>query len=335
MDESFGMKATRTTESAGPMTIEIASDRIVCKWGNFLKNKCNPVDEEILLSILQGDSTVDTLRVEHLTQKEVHLSPGDYLLQLARFSHRETELRSSLAQTPSLSWIQDSPTSHLVTWSGIDWDRVRTEVEQVHQLNWTTEAAVSLRALTTKDGQLKNDWFPVPERDHCVLDILCEEVELAVVSQDGNTILKSLFIGKQRPRVPLQILARQEFRLAPPVSKVALYREIVETDTLQVRAEWSDLGDGEYELALSCDGETLQTEGPVPGSGDWLFPIERTGVYTIEIKSKQPEKNQESWFSPELQVSAPRAKMRLLPITESRAYAYWHVGPEIWEDLKF
>jgi predicted glycosyl hydrolase (DUF1957 family) len=334
-------KAVIDSLSAPPtVTVEVAADRIICRWGDGLKRHHNPIDEEILLRVYSQESTEPLVehRVEHLSQKEIHLQPGDYRLEMARYFRPEIEMRSPLYTMPALSWNQDSPSSHLVVWEGLDWDTIRHEVEQVHRLDWNVEAAVALRVLWNREGRLNNEWIPVPNRHHVSLIGKIEELELAVVSADHEKILKSLFLAKPAPRKPLQILARETFSVSRPAPKLSLYREVIETDSLQLRAVWSAFGDGAFEIVLLRGSEPLEKHGPIGASGDWLFNKLEEGTYQVEIRkatgSKSGKKSPSAVTSNTVRLPRRQTRTRLMPITERRAFCYWHVGQEVWQGLQ-
>lgn len=329
--------AFATPPAPPAVTVEAAADRIVCRWGESLQKHFNPIDEELILRVFaQGsDDVVVEHRVEHLSQKEIHLRPGDYRLEIARFFRPEVELRSPLYTTPALSWNQDSPSSHLVVWEGLDWDTVRHEVEQVHRMDWEKEAAVALRVLWNRDGKLNNEWIPVPNRDHVSLIGKVEEIELAVVTSDHKTILKSLFLAKPAARKPLQVMASETFSVASPVAQLRLSREIIETDTLQLRAVWAALGPGEFEIGLYRGQELQETHGPVGPDGDWLFNKLSQGTYQVKIRPRGKGNKKATALSSATVTLPDRAtRTRLMPVTERRAFAYWHVGNKVWEGLR-
>lgn len=326
------------------ITVESTSDRIVCRWGESLQKHYNPIDEEMLLRVYLKDSDEVLVehRVEHLSQKEIHLEPGEYRLDIGRYFRPEVELRSPLYSTPALSWNQDSPASHLVVWEGLDWETIRHEVEHVHQLDWETEAAVLLRVLWNRDGKLSNEWLPVPNRQHVTLLGKVEEIELAVASQvapnltgSPEKILKSLFLAKQAPRQPLQILANETFSVATPVAKLHLYREIIETDSLQLRAVWTAFEHDLLEIALYLNGELLEVHGPVGSAGDWLFNKLREGSYHVEIRTPSQDKKPSVPLLTSTPVTLPKrlTRTRLMPVTERRAFCYWHVEADTWLHL--
>lgn len=325
------------------VTVEVASDRIVCRWGESLQKHFNPIDEEMLLRVYPqgGDEVVAEHRVEHLSQKEIHLQPGEYRIEIGRYFHPEVELRSPLYTTPALTWNQDSPSSHLVIWEGIDWDTVRHEVEQVHHLDWEKQCAVALRVLWNREGKLGNEWIPVPNRHHVTLSGKVEEIELAVVAAatetpDERRVLKSLFLAKPATRKPLQIVANETFTVSRPEARLSLYREIIETDTLQLRAVWSDFGEDELEIALfRGDDELLEVHGPIGAQGDWLFNKLGAGTYRVEIRTRAKGRKKSATAQVSNTVTLPRrqTRTRLMPVTERRAFCYWHVGADVWEAL--
>lgn len=319
------------------VTIEAASDRIVCRWGEKLEKRYNAIDEEMILRVYAKASgeVVAEHRVEKLSQKEIHLSPGEYRVEIARYFRPEVEIRSPLYTTPALSWNQDSPSSHLVVWEGIDWETVRHEVEQVHRLDWEKEVAVALRVLWNRPEGLCNEWIPVPNRDHVSLIGRVEEIELAVVTSDREKVLKSLFLAKPSPRKPLQVVANESFTVASPAPRLCLSREIIETDTLQLRAHWSAFEGSEFEIALYRGGEVIEVHGPVGPKGDWLFNKLTEGTYHVEIRtqSKGRKKSTAALCSDSVTLPRRETRARLLPVTERRAFAYWHVGADAWDAL--
>ena len=314
------------------LDIETASDRVVCRWPLGTFSDCNPVDEEVLLQLFQNEKLVASFPVENLSQKEIHLSEGRYEVEVSRFFKAEVEIRTPLTPTPSVSWISDSPSSHLISWTGFNWDRIRREVERIHRIQWDQEAEVALRLLTREEGELRNHWVPVPFRDHSTFEGFVEEIELAVVTPREKKLLKSLFLAKPCPRKPLKVYARDSFTVSPPTPRAHLSREIIETDTLQVRAEWSHLGDSEFYLELLRDNKVIQKEGPLPGFGDWLFCPLEPGEYKVRLSSKD-KKKKSTYTSGVVVLPHLKSKCRLLPIAENRAYCYWHVGDTVWREL--
>ena len=313
------------------LEIENASDRVVCRWSKNLFKNCNPVDEEILLRVFENDALIGEHIVEHLSQKEISLPQGEYRLEISRYFKPEIEIRTPVSPTPAVNWVSDSPASHLISWQGFNWENIRREVERIHHLDWDNEAAVALRVLRKNDGKLKNDWVMVPLRDHITVEGPVEEVELTVVTPEKHDILKSLFLARPYPRKPLQIYARQNFSVPGPAPEVELSRELFETDTLQVRARWANLEEGQYSIHLFQDGAQLEESGPVSGSGDWLFNQLKPGRYNVELRSS--EKKERTYRSPSITLPRLETRCRMMPIAENRAFAYWHVGPEVWEHL--
>jgi 1,4-alpha-glucan branching enzyme len=314
--------------------IETASDRVVCRWSKKLFSNCNPVDEEVLLRVFSSDQReCVAFEVEHLSQKEIHLNPGHYTLDLSRFFKPEIEIRTPISPTPSVSWISDSPASHLMSWSGFNWDDIRREVERIHRLDWDTQAAVALRVLREEEGKLRNEWILVPLKDHCTVDGRIQEVELAVVRPENYHLLKSLFLAKPCERKPLQVYAREQFSVSAPTPVVHLSREIIETDTLQARAEWAHLGKGKLDLLLFKDGKQIEKVGPVGPDGDWLFCQLQPGEYSVRLQQRKT-KPATNFASPPITLHPAETRCRLLPITENRGFCYWHTGPEVFADLE-
>lgn len=314
--------------------IETTSDRLVCRWGDKIKRLYNPIDEEILLKIFNHEGRfVADCRIEHLSQKEIALEPGTYSLEIARFFRPEVELRSSIYPTPTLFWNQDSASSRLIAWSGLDWDAIRHEVTQVHGVDWDEETSVALRVLWNRPEGLVNQWIPVPQRHHITLEGQLEEVELAVIGKPQEDCLKSLFLAKLAPRQPLQVLWSQSVSIVAPQPQLRLLREVIETDTLQLRAQWTEVARQPLYLSLWQGQVLIDKQGPVPTSGNWLFNGLESGTYTVELRDSQDTKTPALATSPQVHLPKRPTRVRLLPINERRAFAYWHVDRDVWINL--
>ena len=312
--------------------IETASDRVVCQWPHDFFRGHNPVDEEIILKISQNNILVSEHRIEHLSQKEIHLPQGEYELEISRFFKPEIEVRSPLSPTPSVTWLSDSPVSHFVSWSGFDWEQIQREIERVHRVNWDSEAAVALRVLIKENDKLRNEWLMVPLKSHTIAHGQIEELELAVILSENNQLLKSLFLAKACPRIPLQVYGKEKFSVSAPAPRVHLSREIVETDTLQLRATWSNLPSGEYTIGLILEDKEMDSLGPVPEEGNWLFGQLESGNYQVRLQSTKDASV--SFKSPSLQLPSLKTRARLVPIAENRAFCYWHVAQSVWNKLQ-
>lgn len=310
------------------LEIETAGNRVVCRWQEATFPNLNLVDEVVILKVLRDDTVVEEHQVEHLSQKELHLNQGDYTVELARFFKPEIEVRSPLVPTPSVAWRSDSPATHLFTWQGIDWEEVRREVERIHKLDWEQDISVALRVLKGEDEALINQWIPVPFRDHVNTAGPVHEIELAVVKSADESILKSLFLARPCPTNPLQVYARQEFTVVDPAPTVRLFREIIETDTIQARVEWSNLGGKTRILELLCDGKVIVKQEKLPSDGDWYFPGLAPGRYEAKIRA-----GRKTFTSQAIHLQAPETRCRLLPVSENRAFCYWHIGEQVWRSL--
>lgn len=321
----------RSEMDKSAIEIETAADRVICRWPTDRFKNCHRVDEEVVLLIRQGDKLVSQHRVEQLSQKEIHLDGGEYQLEISRFFKPEIEVRSPLTPTPAVAWISDSPMSHLISWQGLDWNDIRREVERIHRLDWDKGAEVALRVLRKEGDKLNNEWIPVPLKDHTTILGLVEEVELSVVAVESRESLKSLFLARPCPHKPLQVYAKESFTVSAPKPSLHLSREIIETDTLQLRVKWAHFGEGKFTLELLKDGKIVETASKVNGFGDWLFNHLEAGLYQARLSSDSKKTN--SLTSSGLTLKARDTLCRLLPISENRAYCYWHVAPTVWQDL--
>lgn len=322
-----------TSSTASPISLEIAFDRVVCRWDKSLKTSYNPIDEELILRVLDSnDLVILEHKIEHLSQKELLLSPGHYRLEIARFFRQEVELRSPLYETPTLTWNQDSKASSLLTWSGLDWEAIRHEVVKIYDLDWDKDVTVALRVLWSRAEGLMSEWISVPNRQHISLQGKVEEVELAVISKKDQKILKSLFLAKLTARSPLQVLASHPLTLDSVKPHLRLQREIIESDSLQLRASWGGFPEVTYRLSLWKDSSLLESHEPVSSSGNWLFNGLNPGTYEVRLENNAKKKTT-SKASTSVTLTESKTEIKLLPINERRAFAYWHVSPKVWSDL--
>jgi 1,4-alpha-glucan branching enzyme len=319
------------------LQIETAPPYVVCTWDANLRQRLNFADENLLLRILDREhNLLQDYTVNHLSSRQVLLPPARYRAELARVSRPTISSRSSLEPTPQITWLQDSPASHVVVWGDLDWNRVRSEVQQFHDVNWETETQVCL-AVDWVDPLTKGvtrNWIPVPERDHCTLSGRVNQVELAILRLSDNEILKSLFLAHRDTGTVLQVVASEQFEVAAAAPGLTLEREILETDTLQLRARWRVEGEETLRLVLERDGEQVfpaTGHTKVPAESDWLFAGLEPGSYQAKLfrsRGKTPILSSAPFV-----IDAPGSRTVLIPVKEEVAYAYWRVEPSRWREL--
>lgn len=327
--------ATLTPEKrlfeANNVQVEVAGDRLVCRWGDRFAQELNFADQDLLLRVFRGEDLRQSHTVNHLSQKELTLEPGEYRVELARAHRAEVQVRSSLEPSPSVGWIQDSPGSQVLLWSQINWDQVQGEVQQIHHLDWEEEMSVALR-VWWEGGETQ--WLPVPERDHVTLMGRSSKVELCVLAEDEESrVLKSLFLAQRLAPEVEKVLANVPISVGESGAYLTLRREIVETDTLQVRADWvtRDLGN-KLRLHLEKDGERVgPTDLEVGPEGNYYFHGLKPGNYRAFFT--KPRGKKEVLSSQVTRLPQEESRVVLMPVTEEKAFAYWHLDDSAWQGL--
>ncbi|MBT9582377.1 DUF1957 domain-containing protein [bacterium] len=318
------------------LTVEVATPHVVCSWDKNLRKQLNFADENLVLRILDPAYTlIHEYEVNHLSSRQLTLPPGRYRAELARATRPLITVNSALEPTPQLAWLQDSPGSHVVLWGDLDWRNLKREVEQFHRLNWEADTQVCLAADWADDTQSapQRHWIPVPERDHCTLRGRVNRLELAIVRRDNHEILKSLFLARRNTGQVLQVVAAETFELVVSHEPLILEREVIETDTLQLRARWWLDGSDGLILKLEKDGREIMSDPvrKVENHGDWLFTNLDPGSYVAQLYKPRAKKPLVS--SAPFRIEAPGNRTVLMPVKEEVAYAYWRVESSTWKGL--
>lgn len=318
-----------------PLQLETAPGRLICRWPAELRQGLNLADEDLCLRLMDPFdlSLLQQHKVNLLSARQLSLQAGRYRVELARVPRPEVSLRTSLEPTPQLTWIQDSPGSAMLIWSELDWPDIQQEVVRLHGVDWATGARVAMRVV--RPGP-KAEWIEVPERDHLTLEGLVEQVELCVVEPETNKILRTLFSARRLPADPLQVLAAGECEVPGPSHNLRLVREIVETDTLQVRAVWTapeTFADGELRLILEKDGREVQADPgrKVNRDADWYFHGLEPGTYVAKLL--KPRRKAPVLESSPLVLPEAGNRIALMPVDYECAFAYWHVALRTWQEL--
>lgn len=318
-----------------PLNIEVATPYVVCTWDPNLRKRLNFADENLLLRILNhAGEVLQDYEVNLLRERQIKLEPGRYRAELARSSRPQITLQSCLEPTPQITWVQDSPGSHVVVWGELDWVALKTEVQQFHGVNWENDTEVRLAvALDENSRPGEIHWIPVPERDHCTLRGRLNRIELCIVNRKNNAILKSLFLARRDNGQVIQVVAADSFELMASHEPLVLEREILETDTLQLRARWWLEETGAFYLKLEKDGQEILVDPArkVEATGDWLFTNLDPGCYKALLY--KPRAKKPVVESAPFNLDAPGNRAVLMAVHEEMAYAYWRVENDSWRSL--
>ncbi|HXE71088.1 MAG TPA: 1,4-alpha-glucan branching protein domain-containing protein [Candidatus Nitrosotenuis sp.] len=327
---------TRDGLPGAGLELEVAGRRLVATWSPTVHAAINYADQHLAL-VVRGEGRTRVLPSDHLSRREVILEPGSYQVELVRSPRPELEVRTTGCSTPVVVWVQESPRSHVITWSGLDWGALAWEVAQIHHLNWQTDTELALRASWREQGQEPHlDWIPAPFRDHFHARGPLEHLELVVGKRGTREVLKSIFTARRVQPEGSQVLDRASAVVGPQAPVLTLDREVIETDSLQCRARWRlgpEWEGEELTLTLEHDGQShpWYRNLPVGWMGDWYFGNLAPGRYRAVLRSaSRPEPLLESL---PLDLADPGPSITLMPIDNHRLFAYWHVGGDTWRAL--
>ncbi|MEW6281043.1 MAG: 1,4-alpha-glucan branching protein domain-containing protein [Candidatus Eremiobacterota bacterium] len=316
---------------ANRMRIEVAGPHAVASWDPDYHRRVNYADEDLILRIFSDGKLVAAHRVNLLSQKEFAVTPGAYRVELARAFRPEVEVRTTQDQVPGLVWLSDSPANHVILWYGMDWPFIQREVERLHHLNWEKQAEVAVRLV--QNGTVR--WIPVPERDHVTLQERVEQIELCVRQPGQSEPLKTLFLARRPEQDVRQVFAAVDFPVAPPAAFMRLRRELVETDSLQLRVDWDLAGQpapDPLRLVLECGGKEFRPheERKVAPQGDYYFFGLEPGTYRARLMGRGKKAVLES---AELHLPKRANRAVLMPMSETMLYCYWHIEADTWTEL--
>lgn len=345
---------------------EIPGDRLVVHWDKKVHQEVNYLDEDLFLRILNPDdnSVYQEFRVNYLEEKEVNLQPGNvYLVQLAIKERFRVSVATTSEYTPRVTFIPEGIDRYMLTWGKLEWEHIKREVTREHNVNWEKDIDVALRITrweATGEAPLEEWRFP-GMRDMEIIGGKIKDVYLLVVRSEDKTQLKEVFKIRVEPGEVKKSI--DEMVITTPEMKpyFYLYREVHETDSTHLRTFWEipapmwekvansmkkkDLS--QYHIVLKLYIKT--PEGPVEyrpeiekrvfGEGDWFFGnVLNDSVYfakLVLVNSKTGrEQKKPLMVSNEFYVPKKDNEVVLLPIDESRIFAYWHLNrAKVWRDL--
>lgn len=316
------------------LKVETARGRVVAEWDPALDARLNRADEDLVLRVLDEPGTaIRQYRVGHFSRKEFPLAPGRYRLELVRTPRPQLEVSTTGRYSPTVVWVRESSSSHVVTWSGLDWDALRYEVEQLYHLDWERETELALRVRWQGlPEDHPGDWYAVPHRDHFTLRGAAASVELAIRGKADGRTLKTILKARRRVSEGGETLAASDLDVPSGQHPLELVRVVLETDSLQARAQWwCDSGEG-LSLELERDGKPHRPgeKRQVAPQGDWFFWGLEPGRYVARLRNSKGKVVQES---PPLDLPDPPSHAVLMPIDEARVFAYWHVAAATWKGI--
>ncbi|GEM_PF-81772 len=352
--------------------IKVSGDLVQVCWDENISQQVNIAMEDLWVQIVRPgeDYPVFEKKCTDLHSTEFYiLHSGEFDFKLVIREHCKLYMATDCHYTPKVNLVSENELRHHLTWSDIDWERVRNEVERAAGVDWDKEIDLFVHCLRNPDQPMdlpEEEWIRVGMSDYAVIMGSLRKINLAVVKRDSRddsgqlqanltepTVLKIIFsLNFEQPDTITELFStRIEIPAEAPYFE--LKREIWEEDSVQLRAWWKipqEEWDGiyrEFLKPLGCSWEDTKLaislleygpQGPVavdgqggellPGAKDWLFTqLDDGRVYQARIYLDIPSKGEHrELISSTLSTVPVRPdQIVLIPIDETRAYAYWHL----------
>ncbi len=353
--------------SAQDMTVEVAGNLTRVTWNRRLLEQVDDTEEDLFLEVYKGEKEIPVLekKVSHLLSVEFYLDiSGPIELCLTKKRHFGLQLSTSEHYTPRVSLISENERRHHLTWMDIEWEQIRTEIEASYGLDYDRDIEAYLHVIRWPEpsmGFVGEEWLPVGLSNHAIVLGALREVSFVIVAKAGlpssHSILKTIFRLEFRPPTTIKKLASLEAEIVRPLPFMELKRELWEEDTVQLKAWWS-IPDVYWERVekdllfpnglawkdvdvciqlnrLGPDGIEVQRKGqPIIQGTDWLFTDIQDGATYQAALVIRPKGEGKRELSPAIIVSnkatipAKPDQIVLLPIDETRIFAYWHLDRE-------
>lgn len=356
----------------GPIRLKTAGDLLLVQWDIDVLNRINFLEEDLFLRLRAEDEKFyHEKRVSHLLSAECTLPDTASLIHVELYSKKKIglKMRSAFYYTPGVTLISENERRHHLFWKDIDWKGLKDEVKVEAGLDWERDIDVCLHIKRWPDEVAK---FPLEEyvspgiTDNFLILGSLKEVALEVWTKGKkgrDRFLKEIIAIGLNPGPRESRICSTSFRYPGIFSSIRLKREVWEGDTVQLRAFWR-IKDRDW---TRIENEILDPKGLnwddvylsirlfqvsngnsielmpeeereiIPGTSDWLFTgLKRGKTYKVTLILRQRGIRGEQWTLLESNpVSIPFEENRitLMPIDESRIFAYWHIDQDSLPEL--
>ncbi len=344
-------------------TVRISGNLVKVAWDDTISDAINPAMEDLWVEVRRNwdQQTVIAKKCTFQKSTEFFLDEiGSFQIRIVRKEHFKLIVATDCHYTPKVSVVSENEARHHITWSDIDWERIRNEVERATGLDWENQVELCLHVLRYPDpgGNLPTEeLIEMGMTDYRFIPGLLKRVNLAIVEKDslkGDTpkIAKIIFTVSFASPETLSLLGECDIEIAAKAPYFELKREIWEEDSVQLRAWWRlpesiwDVVKKEAEKAGMTWEKTsilirlyhtdehgrFVPEGQggklLPETYDWLFtglkdgPAYRAGLFIVQegIDLELP-----LMISNICPVPNKPDQIVLIPIDERRGYCYWHL----------
>ena len=333
-------------------------------WDDAVNERMNFLEEDLFLRVRSEDGDYFLEKaVSHLRSTECHLPGKADLIHVELIRKRKPALTmvSSFYYTPTITLISENERRHHIYWQDIDWDALKDEVKAEAGIDWHDSVEVFLHIRRWPDDVAPlplEEWVSPGLTDHQLIFGSLKQVSLEIWKKGKKgreKFLKEIFDLEITPSSQERRVVSTSFNYPGCSSFLMLKREVWEGDSIQLRAywnirdeDWSEIQDSLLEpsnltwdhvflsvrLKVREDGREWEWQPEeereiIPGTTDWLFPgvpLGKTYKAVLEIREKGVGGLKVPLLESNL-CSLPfdEDRITLMPVDESRIYAYWHV----------
>ena len=346
--------------------IKIIGDLLYISWDESINSAINTAMEDLWIQIIQKGDDIPYYEKKctnlHATEFYV-TSPGDFKLRIVAKEHPKLCMSTDCHYTPKVSLVSENELRHHLTWSDIDWQRVKNEVERSANINWDEDVELYVHVIrdSSKESEYEHEeWIWVGTGDYAVIMGRPKKINLTLVkkghdpkdNKDEKQILKILFsLDFNEPDIVRELFSA-DLKHPAITTYFELKREIWEEDSVQLRAWWKVSDDDwirverdflekkglkweDVDLFIELFKLTPNGAEPIPqksgkllpGATNWLFTdIDDGYAYQTKIFIRHNSGlEEELLYSTICPVPKKPDHIVLIPIDERRAYTYWHL----------
>ncbi len=237
--------------------IEVTRNLVYLRWDGEVNDRVNTAMEDLWVQVFRPgeDQPLLEKKCTNLHSTEFYIGEsGDFEIRLVLKEHCKLYMSTDFHYTPKVSFVSENPQRHHITWSDVDWERVKNEVERSFRLDWENEVDLFVHCIRRPfgGGDLPiEEWIWTGTGDYAVIMGELRKINLTVVRKDVKdeagvlhadleepTVLKIVFsLDFQEPDVVGELFSGT-VRVPAGTRYFELKREVWEEDTVQLRAWW-------------------------------------------------------------------------------------------------
>ena len=245
---------------SGPkgVTIQTSGNMVRVLWGKEITDAVNRADENLFLQVLEHQDRPPLVekQVTWLDSTEFYINhSGHAVVRLVRKKKFQLHLTTRFSSTPRVSLVSENEGRHHLSWSDIDWNDTRRQIETARGISWDRDIEICLHVQRWPSGQdlPEEEWIATGLSDNIPVLGALKSLSLDVVlkgpwqdepdlgRRSGNAAanrLATLFSLDFRVPEILGVLSSAEIELPPDQPFMELKREVWEEDSVQLRAWW-------------------------------------------------------------------------------------------------